>query len=185
MEEETLIEEKKILIEERHLPEEKGSLGSKTISMLLDGSIQKVLKTPFCDNCGSLLGEQFTICSNCDAKICTSCTVTHGSKNYCLGCAKEIVPINKKEFMVIYGIAQEVNPKDIKKCSCMNSDDAQKALDFLLESGLIERKGLSILSRYVVTDDGLAIIFTSEQIYRNEGDVLRYLTKLQEFLFEG
>lgn len=177
--------ENKVLIEERYLPERKGMLKSKTTSMKDDGSIQKDIKISFCDFCGELMKEdEISICSSCQRKICASCKVFHETKIYCRSCAKELVQLTKEQFMVLFGIASEVGLTTIKKLSSMGFEDMKYNLEVLSERELTEVKGLSIFSRYVATDKGLALLPTCEQIYKPEGDVKQYLTKIQEFLGE-
>jgi len=175
-------ESDRVLIEERHLPEKAGLLGSKKTTVLASGAIQRDLRIPFCDNCGLVLKELVAVCSGCHKKICTACTITYEKRHYCIDCAKEIVLLTKKEFMVMFGVAYEISPKNIEKSSSMSYDDVQEALDLLLERGLIKKEGLSIFAHGVITDKGLAVLATCEQIYANEGDVLRFLMRIQEFL---
>ncbi len=184
MEEETLSEKKKTLMEERYLPENEGLLGSKTTSMNVDGSIQKDIKIPFCDSCGQMLkGEKIAVCS-CQKKICSSCAIIHENKIYCRECAKQITSLSKVDFFILYGVANEASLKDIKHASSMSSDILEEALHMMLERGMVEIKGFSIFTHCAITDKGLAVLATCEQIYRNEGDVSRFLLILHEIVSE-
>lgn len=177
--------ESKVLIEERYLPERKGLLKSKTTSMKADGSIQKDIKVSFCDFCGELMKEdEMSICSSCQRKICASCKVFHETKIYCRSCAKDLVQLTKEQFIILFGIVNEVKLSTIKKLSSMGFEDMKHDLCVLSERELIEVKGLSLFSRYVATDKGLALLPTCEQIYKPEGDVKQYLAKIQEFIGE-
>jgi predicted transcriptional regulator len=181
-----LDEDKRKLIEERCLPEDEGVLHSKTISINIDGSIQKDIKVPFCDFCGAMLKEErLALCSFCKRKICSSCAIIHENKTYCRECAKEILSLTKENFIVLYGVANEVNLKNIREFSFISSENLRQSLSTLLERGLIETEGLSIFAHYIITNKGLAVLPTCEQIYRNEGDVSRFLLRLQEFLSEA
>jgi hypothetical protein len=167
-------------MEERYLPEKEGLLGSKTTSMNVNGSIQKDIKVPFCDSCGqTLAGERVAVCS-CKRKVCPSCAIIHENQVYCRACAKQITALTKEDFFVLYGLANEANLKDVKHASSMGSDAIEESLSTMIERGMIEMKGLSIFARYSVTSKGLAVLPTCEQIYRNEGDVSRFLMKIQE-----
>ncbi len=177
--------EKKVLMEERHLPEDQGLLESKTTSMTIDGSILKIIKYPFCDSCGQTLKDQRIAVCSCKKKICPSCMIIHESKIYCRECAKRMTAITKEDFFTLYGIGNGVGPKDIKYCSSMSQETLEESISVLIGRGLVETKGFSIFSCYAVTDKGLAALATCEQIYRNEGDVLRFLLKIQEFQEEG
>lgn len=178
-------DEKKVLMEERYLPETEGLLESKTTSMSVNGSIQKEIKLPFCDACGQTLKDQKIAICSCKKKICSSCMIIHENRIYCRECAKRIIAITKKDFFALYGIANGVGLKDVKHSSSMSQESLDESISILVERNLVEAKGLSIFARYVVTDRGLAVLATCEQIYRNEGDVLRFLFKIQEFLEEG
>lgn len=176
---------KKTLVEERYLPERKRLLGSKTTIMLSNGSIQKNVKIPFCDFCGSLLkGEKLALCSSCQRKICTSCVIVHENKNYCRDCAKQVISLTKEHFIVLFGIVKEVHLKNIKKFSHMSSENLRESLATLLERSLIERRGISVFTHYVATAKGLSVLQTCEQIYQNEGDAQSFVVKIQEFLRE-
>ena len=173
--------EAKVLIEERYLPEREGLIKSKTTSMRSDGSIQKDIKISFCDFCGDLMKEdEIGLCSSCQRKICSSCKVFHETKIYCRSCAKELVQVTKEQFIVLFGIVNELNLDTIKKFSSMGFEGMKYSLDILFERELIEVKGLSVFSAYVPTDKGLALVPTCEQIYQPEGDVKQYLEKIQD-----
>jgi len=151
-----------------------------------DGSIRKDVKVPFCDFCGTTLKEErLALCSSCRRKICPSCMITHENKIHCRECTKHITGLSKEVFFALYGVANEASLKDIKHASSMNSETMEEAIHMMLERGIIEMKGLSIFTRYSVTDKGLAVLATCEQIYRNEGDVSRFLLRLQEFQSEA
>jgi hypothetical protein len=175
----------KTLIQERYLPESKGIIESKTTSMSVDGSILKEVRLAFCDECGQTLKDQKIAVCSCKKKICPSCVIIHENKIYCRECAKRVTAITKQDFFALYGIANEVGLNNIKHSSSMNQESLDESISILEERNLVEEKGLSIFARYAVTDKGLAILATSEQIYRNEGDVFRFLLKIQEFLEEG
>ena len=178
-------DEKKVLMEERYLPEAEGLLESKTTSMSINGSIQKEIKLPFCDACGQTLKEQRIAICSCKKKICPSCMIIHENKIYCRECAKRITAITKEDFFALHGVANGASLKDIMYSSSVNRQNLEESISILVERNLVEAKGLSIFARYVVTDKGLAVLATCEQIYRSEGDVLRFLLKIQEFLEEG
>jgi predicted transcriptional regulator len=178
------MDDEKVLMEERYLPEKEGLLGSRATAVNADGSIQKYIKIPFCDSCGQMLkGEIVSVCS-CGRKVCPSCAIIHENQVYCRACAKQITALRKEDYFVLQGLANETSPKDIKHASALGSDALEEALETLLERGMIETKGISVFTRYSVTSKGLAVLATCEQIYRNEGDVTQFLTKLQE-LSEG
>jgi hypothetical protein len=153
--------------------------------MNVDGSIQKEIKLPFCDACGQTLKDQRIAICSCKKKICPLCMIIHENKTYCRECAKRITAISKEDFFALYGIANGAGLKDIRNCSSMSLASLEESISILVERSLVEVKGFSIFTRYVVTDKGLAVLATCEQIYRNEGDVLRFLLKIQEFLEEG
>lgn len=167
-------------MEERYLPEKEGLLGSRETLMNATGSIQKDVRIPFCDSCGQMLkGERVAVCS-CQRKVCPSCAIIHENRTYCRECAKQITALTKEDFFVLYGLANEASLKDVKHASSMGSNALEEALGEMIERGMVEVKGFSIFTRYSVTDKGLAVLATCEQIYRNEGDVSRFLLKLQE-----
>jgi DNA-binding transcriptional ArsR family regulator len=121
----------------------------------------------------------------CRRKICPSCTIIHANRAYCRDCAKQITAITKQDYFALYGIAHEANLGDIKRCSSMSPDNLERSLSALKEHGLIACKGISFFTRYTITDNGLATLATAEQIYRGEGDVNRFLAKIQEAIAEG
>ena len=178
-------DEKKVLLEERYLPEAEGLLESKTTSMNINGSIQKEIKLPFCDACDQTLKDQRIAICSCKKKICPSCMIIHENRTYCRECAKQITAITKENFFALYGIANGVGLKDIQHSSSMSQESLEESISILIERNLVEVKGFSIFTRYAVTDKGLAVLATCEQIYRNDGDVLRFLLRIQEFLEEG
>jgi len=169
-------------MEERYLPEAEGLLESKTTSMSINGSIQKEVRLPFCDACGQTLKDQRIAVCSCKKKICPSCMIVYENKIYCRECAKRITAIAKEDFFVLYGIANGVRPKDIQHSSSMSQETLEESLSSLAERNFVKAKGFSIFCHYEVTNKGLGILATVEQIYRNEGDVLRFLAKIQEFL---
>ena len=173
--------EAKVLIEERYLPEREGFIKSKTTSMRFDGSIQKDIKISFCDFCGELIKEdEIGLCSSCQRKICSSCKIFYGTKLYCRRCTKELVQITKEQFIILFGVVNEVKFDIIKKFSSMGFEDMKNGLDVLHKRELIAVKGLSIFSAYVPTDKGLALLPTCKQVYQPEGDVKQYLEKIRE-----
>ena len=176
---------KKTLVMQRYLPEEKRVLGSKTTTMLANGSIRKTVKVPYCDYCNASLKDEIILCSSCRRKICTSCAVTYKNKNYCRKCATHIVSLAKEECLVLLGIADEVGLTEIKEFSCMRAEDLRKSLAILSQKGLIERHGISVLAHYTVTRMGLSILPTCTQIYQNEGDVQHFVMKVQGFVREN
>jgi hypothetical protein len=176
-----LSEEKKVLLEERHLPESEGLLESKTTSMTIEGSILKEIKYPFCDACGQTLKEQRIAICSCKKKICPSCMIIHENKIYCRECAKRITDVTKEDFFVLHGIANGASLKDIQHSSSMSQETLEESLFSMVERNFVETKGFSVFSRYAITNKGLAILATVEQVYRNEGDVLQFLLKIQEF----
>jgi hypothetical protein len=178
-------EARKVIIDERHLPENEGLLGSRTTSMAADGSIRKDIKIPFCDSCGQMLMDDRPSLCSCRRKICPSCTIIHESRSYCRDCAKLITSVTKQEFFVLYGIANKASVGDIKHTSSMSSESLEESLDSLLSRNLISAKGFSMFEHYSATDMGLEILATCEQIYRSEADVIRFLAKMQEFTEEG
>jgi predicted transcriptional regulator len=111
--------------------------------------------------------------------------IIHENKIYCRECAKRITAISKEDFFALYGIANGAGLKDIQHSSSMSQETLEESILTLIGRGLVEVKGFSIFSHYEVTNKGLAILATCEQIYRNEGDVLRFLLKIQDSLEEG
>ncbi len=177
--------DRKVLMDERIIPEKEGLLGGKTTSMGADGSILKEIKTPFCDCCGLPLKDTNPALCFCRRKICPSCTIIHCNRAFCRECAKQITAITKQDFFALYGIAHDASLGDIKHCSLMSSENLDKSLAVLKERGLITCKGISFFARYAITDNGLAILATAEQIYQGEGDVNRFLSRIQEAIEEG
>jgi hypothetical protein len=171
-------------MDERYLPEAEGLLESKTTSMSTNGSIQKETKLPFCDVCGQTLKEQKIAICSCKKKICPSCMIIHENKIYCRECAKRITAVTKEDFFALYGIANKVGLKNIKHSSSISQEILEQSVSKLIERNLVEAEGFSIFSHYSATNKGLAVLATSEQIYRNEGDVLRFMLKIQEFMEE-
>jgi RecJ-like exonuclease len=177
--------EAKVLIEERYLPERKHLLKSKITSMRPDGSIRKDIKVSFCDFCGQLIGKtEISLCSSCQKKICRTCKIVYETRIYCRDCAKELVQITKEQFLILYGIINEINASTIKKLSSMSLEGVKYCLDVLFERKLIDVKGMSVFSIYVPTDKGLALLPTCEQIYQPEGDVKQYLQKIHDLMEE-
>lgn len=172
--------ERKVLMDERHLPEAEGLLGSKITSMGTDGSILKEVKTPFCDCCGMLLKDVNPALCSCRRKICPSCAIVHENRVYCRECAKQIVAITKQDFFILYGLANEASLSDIKGISAIGSDTLEESLSSLSERGFVESGGIFLFVRYSITDRGLAVLATAEQIYRGEGDVNQFIAKIQE-----
>lgn len=176
-------EYKRILIEEKYIPEEQRLLGSKTTYVLTDGSILKEVKISFCDSCGYILSEGIIgLCSSCQGKTCQTCTIIHENKIYCRDCSKAFLSIEKEQFIILYGVANEISLKKIKKFSFINLGNLKEHLSSLIERGLIERKGVSFFKQYSPTDIGLSVLSTCEQIYQREGDIQLYMKKAQEFL---
>jgi DNA-binding MarR family transcriptional regulator len=173
-------EGRKVLMDERHLPEREGLLGSKITSMGTDGSILKEVKTPFCDCCGMLLRDVSPALCSCRRKICPSCAIVHENRVYCRECAKQLVAVTKQDFFILYGLAHEASLSDIKGISAMSSNSMDESLSALYERGLVESGGIFIFIHYSLTDKGLAVLSTAEQIYRGEGDVNQFLAKVQE-----
>jgi hypothetical protein len=171
--------ENKTIIEERHLPEDEGFLGSKITSVAPDGSLVKEIRTPFCDCCGRVLVDEKPALCSCKRKICKECAVQHEGKIYCNDCAKQITDVSKDGFFLLYGLAKDATLKDIKQASSMSSDHLETLIETLLERKLIERKGLSLFAYYRITNTGLTLLATAEQIYGNEGDALRFLFALK------
>jgi predicted transcriptional regulator len=159
-------------------------LESKITSMNINGSILKEIKYPFCDACGQTLKEQRIAICSCKNKICPSCMIIHESKIYCRECAKRITAITKEDFFALYGIANGVSLKNIQHSSSISQETLEESLSSMVERNFVETKGFSVFSHYAITNKGLAILATVEQIYRNEGDVLQFLLKIQEFLEE-
>ena len=175
----------KIIIEERHLPEDEGILSSKTTSTSPEGSLLKDIRVPFCNCCGRLLRDEPLALCSCKRIICQSCVILHEDKIYCRDCAKQLTGIAKEDFFLLYGIAKEAPLKNVKSASSMGSTLLESSLQMLLERKLLEKKGLLIFTSYKITNSGQALLATSEQIYCNEKDVLSFLSKLSELTTEN
>lgn len=173
--------ERKSLIEERCIPEKEGLLGSKITAINSDGSIIKEFTVAFCDSCGQALKGEIAICC-CKRKVCPLCSIRHGGKVYCKDCAKQFIALTKEDFFSLYGLANGADLGQVQRASSMTSDSLADSLCMLLERGLIERRGFSVFSRFSVTSKGLSILATCEQIYCNEGDVIRFQLILGEML---
>ena len=172
--------ERKVLMEEHHLPEQEGFLGSKITSMGTDGAILKEVKAPFCDYCGLLLKDSNPALCVCKRKVCPACTIIHENRAYCRECAKQIVAVTKQDFFILYGLSHEASLSDIKGISAMSSESLEESLSSLSERSFVESGGIFIFARYSVTDRGLAALATAEQIYKGEGDVSQFIAKIEE-----
>jgi hypothetical protein len=178
-------EGRKILLDERTVPEDKGILGSKTTSIGLDGAILKETRLMFCDACGLQIKDVNPALCSCGRKVCPSCTVFSDKKVFCRECAKQIIDISKQDFFLLHGISRNASLTDIKRCSSMSSESLEDSLSTLIGHELITSKGISLFTRYSVTDRGLAILATASQIYLGEGDINQFLAKLEETIDEG
>lgn len=177
----------RILTEERRVRERFGLLGGFTTKQMLDNSVITEYRVPVCDVCGCMLTKpQTIICSNedCGSKQCVNCSVKFESRNYCPDCAREIVRISKTQFIVIYGLACELNPRKIAKLSLLKEEEIFEAIDQLLEQEYLERKGLSVFTQYKLTPRALSIILTCEQIFRRESDVAYFMSEVSKLVDE-
>jgi len=90
----------KVLIKEKYLPDNTGTLGGKTTSTLDNGSIDREVRIPFC-SCGTMLKDAVFICMACGKKLCVSCKIIHENTSYCRDCAKNIISIEKNSYKML------------------------------------------------------------------------------------
>lgn len=171
-----------VILQEKHIPEQrKGILEEKRLSNT-EAGLEKIITLPVCDVCGVRLEERFVACPACGRKLCNKCTIRFDTSNYCLPCLRERINLSKRAFLVLYAVAKEVtNKKEVSKLTKVPKDDICSCIDELLELKLIQRKGISVLSKYSVTDDGMSAVSAFSQVYCTS-DVNQFYSNLSQVL---
>jgi hypothetical protein len=171
-----------VIMDEKHIPEQrKGILEGRRISNS-QGVIERVMTFPVCDVCGLRLGEKFVVCPSCGKKLCDACSISFDNRNYCVACLRNRINLSKRSFLVLQSVANDVtNVKTISKLSKIPKDEICACLEELSVLKLIERKGISILANYHVTDEGTSAISAFKRVYSTD-DVTQFYSELGSFL---
>lgn len=176
--------DKSRLLDERRVPAKIGQLGGKTISNSALGGVEKRVEVPFCDLCGRRVEEEDSAVCGCGKKVCVdSCLVNLSSEFLCVECLKERLPLDKKEYKVLVGVANELGRGAISKITKMGRDDVRSAIFELTGLGLIRKRGVSVFTKLEVTDLGLEAIGAFENLF-NDVDVLQFFADLRKHLAE-
>lgn len=171
-----------VLMEEKHIPEQrKGIFQGKVISNF-QGAIERVITLPICDVCGSRLDEKFIVCLSCGKKLCDNCSINFDNTNYCLSCLRKKINLSKKAFLVLQCIACKItNIKTISDLTKIPKNEVRVCFEELLALGLIEKRGVSILANYHITDDGRSVISAYKKVYSSD-DVIQFYSDLSKFI---
>ena len=147
------------ILEEVVLPEREGTLTSKRYATTATGTVLKETRLAFCDQCGSRINhEKITIiCHSCKRKLCTSprCALDYLGKHYCGDCLLQILPFNRVQFKIIHGLINKLRLNEIRDLARSRNDELRAALNELLIHGYVEKKGVSLFSRYEVLQLGV------------------------------
>jgi len=171
-----------VIMDEKRIPEQrKGIVEGRRISNN-QGVIERVMTIPVCDVCGLRLEEKFVACPSCGKKLCNECSINFDNRNYCLACLRNRINLSKRAFLVLQSVANGVTKtKTISELTKIPKDEIQACLEELLGLKLIERRGVSILANYHVTDDGTSTISAFKQVYLSD-DVTQFYSELRKTL---
>lgn len=169
-----------VIMDEKHIPEQrKGILEGRRISNS-QGAIERVITLPVCDVCGLRLGEKFVACPSCGKKLCDECSINFDNRNYCLACLRKRINLSKRAFLVLQSVANDVtNVKTISELTKIPKDEVRACFEELLALRLMEKRGISILANYRVTDDGMSVISAYKQVYSSD-DVTQFYSELRK-----
>jgi len=147
------------ILEEIVIPEDEHVLTSKRYSATAAGTVLKEIRVGFCDWCGRRLGEndRTIICCMCRRKLCESpsCALVLDGRNHCPEHAQQSLPISRLQWKVIHGLVNSLSLDEIRDLTRTKRNDLVPALDQLKASGYVEKKGISLFSRYEVLDRGV------------------------------
>lgn len=170
-----------VIMDETHIPEQrKGILEGKRISNS-QGIIERVMTLPVCDVCGLRLGEKFVVCPSCGKKLCDDCSINFDNRNFCLACLRNRINLSKRLFLVLQSVANDIGKvKTISELAKIPKNEVRACFEELLALKLIERRGISILAKILVTDDGMSCISAFKQVYSSD-DVTQFYSELRRF----
>jgi len=168
-----------VILEEIHSPEVEKLIGRKILLTGPSGQVRKVITHPTCDICGRYLAEDFIICQACKRKICDLCAVKYNGKTYCQNCLRDMIPLKKKDFKLLMLLANKIGRiSEITEYSGMRKEDVLNSLRKLKAYKLVIKRGLSILSEIMLSENGLSVFASYSKIYGNEKDVIELAKKI-------
>jgi hypothetical protein len=130
--------------------------------------------------CGLRLGDKFVVCPSCGKKLCGECSISFDNRKYCVACLRNRINLSKRSFLVLQSVASDVaDVKMISKLSKIPKNEVRACFEELLALKLIEKRGISILANYQVTDDGTSTISAFKQVYSSE-DVNQFYSELRK-----
>ena len=167
-------EKERIILDERKLASQPKEIEAKVYTALPEGGILKRIFIPVCDYCGSRLDGNFYICSNCHRKLCFNCAYKYHQVFLCLDCLQKLLPLDKQEYKILFVISNGFTEiKRISEITKIRIEEVTDRIKNLIESGMLERKGVSIFSTLSLTDKGLEALGVYEKAYGKDADVIQ------------
>jgi hypothetical protein len=170
------------ILDEEHIPAEIGKLGGKTLFSTSTG-VRKGIVIPFCDVCGKRNDDTLILCYHCGKKVCTRCITKVGATFLCLDCLLEQMPLSKQELKILTAIDRGVRTKSqIAHITKIPKDDVTTVLTNLLVRGLIQKKGISIATKLIITDNGMEAQSAYAPFYNVDSDMAKFYDDLDNTL---
>jgi hypothetical protein len=174
-----------VILNEQRVIERAGRLGGKTFLTSPTGGIEREIRIPICDVCGSRINEAFIICQGCGRKLCINCAIAYQNTNLCVACLRNLIPLTKQTFKVLVCIANGIDSADaIAKITHIPKDDVRKCRNLLTVLGLVLKKGVSIFSKICISDNGLDAICAYRQVFGKNDDIIQFDIELRSYLAE-
>jgi hypothetical protein len=177
------------ILEEIVIPEGDGVLASKRYITTAAGAVLKETRVAFCDRCGRRLeeGKATILCCVCSRKLCDSlsqsCAIEYRGRHYCEDDLQQLLPLDRLQWKIIHGLMNELRVDEIKDLSRSKDDEFHSALNELRVQGYLEKKGLSLFSRYEVLDQGILAWKTYQKSF-NDGDIEYFVSEAENHVME-
>ena len=172
------------VFDESRVVEGEGLLGGRTYLASENGDVQKIIRIPTCDVCGSALGRGFrAICHHCGRKLCERCSISFEGRTHCIDCLRENhVNLGRREWKVLRCIASGVTMVSvIGRITGMGREEVRAIIAGLRAMGLVAIDGFWFLKRPKATEEGLVAVAIYDRIYGDEPGSWRFRRDLDEY----
>jgi len=180
------LESEKVILDEKKVISEPKEIGGKVCFSLSNGGVKKRLYIPVCDLCGAKLDEEnFFICRGCGKKLCQNCAFNYNNAYFCSNCLQNVLPLTKQDYKVLVSIANGIdNFRKISEITKLRKEDVRNSIKTLIDSGMVEKEGISIFSKLCITDKGFEAIGIYRKVYGKDDDIIQFGNELRRFLNE-
>jgi hypothetical protein len=134
----------------------------------------KELQVPYCAGCGTKLKlEEMNWCT-CGRSNCSDCLFWLDGKVVCRVCIKQVAPLSKPAFLVLFGIHNNLTSiSALREKTHVPAEVIKAGFEELERNELIEARGFSIFQEWSPTNRGFSAVSVYTQVYGKDGDFLQ------------